>query len=990
MVGTVEAPFSPSGVVGAVRKYKPVGMERYIDEISSAIRTALRSGENVLIVVIAPYGWGKSELLDELANTLEGFEVTRTVLIPGRISLIEKIRTRRDEEKPFLLLVDEADEITRMVELQKLGALNDDKFREMLLSMGREIRAILEPRSHLDLLGNIRNVRNVALIMAVTPQLYYTVLKNMLPDIFDVARGRVYKEVKLDERIPLWLFHEMVKSRLRAYGQENLFTLSDISAVYHIAMRIERNPSPRLLVKLMFKLYQYKKYGNGILDLVKEPDIAGLVKGRQADPLLPYVLAGIPIPEIPGEYHDSFHRVNVVKIPFDDKEALRALNDVRLRNGLLPLPTRDVYDASFAPFDYYTMAHDGTVYLYVALPDVPSELQQFFDHIAYIPNRALLKAVFADDDRRDLVERTVRHVTAKFESADIHELVEDLVEIAGARVPLSHGKATIQNRQDMRLGLVTLYVLNEHDFESAASTISAIIDRGTIADMPVDSVIIFLLSNTLLSSILEEKVSPLLQRRWKSVYRDPAHVFAKLFYYGADRIERLRDSIVFSELRKVYGDENPYSEHAQTVRDIINDVAAHVESARRALYRYTLAIRRNKEGKGAALRRIVSAWLQDQCVDQPNIWCGDGGKPSLSLVEESFYEYLTAVDAHITQKTLEREIRRLYPVHLWRDFKEDDLIHIMVLRGLLVPCGTKVYKPFPYAEDCARKFLESIIAEIRSLENISIDLNTHLGIIRLSERVPMEIGDVPIATSSFKSLSSAIISLTEKRDIIARIHEEKRRELSAIGKNIVELTAKVRVLDRLGRLTHIRDAVQSHLDRQEYGLAISLLKNEAIIAEKVDEALRIFHDYKDDLNMDENELYEDLNTILSMPQPLSLIDAYIRDLRLIAEELRTDRISRLESLRKEAEETETMVRWVRRRLGIDVKHDKKTLLKVLSEKAHRMGVDPHLMIAIARLGYNTGIDVERLATELGIPKNVVMMQLEKLVEMGVVEKKYVA
>ncbi len=982
-------PFSPSGVVSTVRKYRPVGMERYIDEITTAIRTALRGGENVLIVIIAPYGWGKSELLDELANTLEGFEVVRTVLVPGKISLIEKIQSRKDVLKPFLLLVDEADEITRIVELQKLGALNNDELREMLLGVGREIRAILEPRSHLDLLGSADKARNVVLVMAVTPQLYYTVLKNMLPDIFDIARGRVYREIKLDERVPLWLFHEMVKSRARAYGEEKLFTFSDISTVYHIAVRMERNPSPRLLVKLMYKLYQYKKYGNGILDLVKEPDVSDLVKGRD-NPLLPHVIAGIPVPTIPDGYNDHFQRVAVVKVPFDDREALRALNEARLRYGLPPLPTRDVYDVSFAPFDYYTLVHDGSVYLYVALPEVPSELKQFFDHVAYIPNKTLLKSVFADDDKRDLVEHVVRHVTARFESADVHELVEDLVDISGARVPLPQGKATVQNRQDIRLGLVTLHVINEHDLRSAVSTISSIVDGGTIADMPVDSVIIFLLSSTVLSSVLEEKAAPLLQKRWKAVYKDPAHVFVKLFCYGADKMERLRDSIIFNELRRVYGDENPYSEHSQTAKDVISDVATHIEAVRRTLYKYTLAIKRSKEGKATLLRRIASAWLQGSCTDQPHLWCDEGGRPSLSLVEESFYEYLAAIDAHITHKTLEREIARLYPVHLWRDFKEDDLINLMVLRGLLVPCGPKTYKSFPHSGDCAKRFLESVIAEVRSLESISIEVNTPLGVIRLSERVPLEIGDVPVAISSPKELSSTLISLMEKRDIAIKLHEEKKRELTAIGKNMAELAVKVKGLEKFRRLARIREAIQSHLDRREYGNALSLLKREADIADRVNETIRLFHNYKYDLDMDEGELHEDLEAILSLTEPLNLIDVYIRDLKLIAEELRTDRISHFESLRKEAEEVEAMVRWVRRRLGIDVKPDKKALLKLISEKARKMGIDAHLMIAIAKLGYNTGIDIDRLVTELGMPRSAVMAQLERLAEMGVVEKKYVA
>ena len=989
VAGTVGTPFSPSGVVKAVRRYRAVGMEKYIGEVLDAVQAALKSGENALVAVIAPYGWGKSELLDELSYILEDFEVERTVLAPGKVSLIDKLRRRKDRRRPFLLLIDEADEISRMLELQKLGVLNDGKFREMLLDIGREIRAILEPRSHADILGDVNMATDVVLIVAVTPQLYYSILKNMLPDIFDVARGRIYKEIKLDERMPLWLFHEMVKNRLGAYGEGGLFTLSDIAAVYHLASKIERVPSPRLLVKLAYKLYHYKKEGKGLLDLVKEPEIARMVKRGVEDSLLVNVLPGLPILTVPDKYQSYFHRVKLVKLPFSDREALRVLNEARLRHGLPPIPTRDVRDVSFAPFDFYTVLDSGEVYLYVAFPEPIPELQHYLDGDAYIPKKDLLMSIFYEDDKRDVVEHIVREVNSRFESADIHELVEGLLGISGARSILPNGKATVQNSHDIRLGLITLYVLNEKDLEVSASAISAIIDRGSIGETPIDAAIILLLSNVLLSSTLEERIAPLLEKRWKLVYREPAHVFVKVLYYGADKAERLRDSIVFNELRKVYGDENPYSESSQHMWELANSVAAHIESARKALYQYTLALRRGRDGKGAVLRRIVSAWLQGKCSDQLPLWCA-GERLSLSTVEESFYEYLLTVDAPVTQKTLEREIRRLYPVHLWRDFKEDDLVHIMVLRGLLVPCDARSYKPFPYAGSCIKKFLESMIEETHSLSNISVEAETHLGTIKLTYRIPLDVDKAPITIPDPKTLSSMVLSLLEKRDTLAKIHEEKKRELSTLAKNIAELAAKVKELERFDRLTYIRDLLQAHIGRGEYEQALTLLRNEAMIAEKVVEVLHLFSSYKEDVDIDEEALYEDLRAILSLPQPLSRIDTYMSDFRRIAEELKMERIAHFESLKREVEEVETMARWARRRLGVEAKPDKKTLVKILSEKARNIGVDVHLMIAIAKLGYNTGIDIARISTELGLPRDIIVEQLEKLVSKGIIEKKYVA
>jgi Mrp family chromosome partitioning ATPase len=78
----VDLPFSPSGVTHLVRRHRSVGFERELQEIAEVLRVAKEGNNNVLAVVVAPYGWGKSELLDEVEvyAAEEGFDVVRAAL----------------------------------------------------------------------------------------------------------------------------------------------------------------------------------------------------------------------------------------------------------------------------------------------------------------------------------------------------------------------------------------------------------------------------------------------------------------------------------------------------------------------------------------------------------------------------------------------------------------------------------------------------------------------------------------------------------------------------------------------------------------------------------------------------------------------------------------------------------------------------------------------------------------------------------------------
>lgn len=108
------------------------------------------------------------------------------------------------------------------------------------------------------------------MVLAFTPQLYYNILKNMVPDVFDITRGgRVYMEIVLDERMPLWLYEAMLVQRFNAYSTDERLDLvrkglvnslhplrrEYLATLYELVANTEGGKaSPRALVKFTSKL----------------------------------------------------------------------------------------------------------------------------------------------------------------------------------------------------------------------------------------------------------------------------------------------------------------------------------------------------------------------------------------------------------------------------------------------------------------------------------------------------------------------------------------------------------------------------------------------------------------------------------------------------------------------------------------------------------------------------------------------------------------
>jgi len=117
-LGFVDRPFNPSGLPPMTRRYATMGLDKEISEVMKAIDVFLRGSDNMLLVIIGPYGFGKSDLLDDVEERLKGLNIDtiRTALslsMSIKDFLISRLRDR-DPSKPMVIMFDEADELTML------------------------------------------------------------------------------------------------------------------------------------------------------------------------------------------------------------------------------------------------------------------------------------------------------------------------------------------------------------------------------------------------------------------------------------------------------------------------------------------------------------------------------------------------------------------------------------------------------------------------------------------------------------------------------------------------------------------------------------------------------------------------------------------------------------------------------------------------------------------------------------------------------------
>lgn len=152
--GFIDRPLNPSGVPPIERRYSPVGFEGELERVKAAINAFLRGGsDNIAVVIVGQYGWGgKSELLDAVEAVAHGLGL-RVLRLPLTFGLdinviINSLLKARgsSNEPPLLLLIDEADEVSRAVELSNALSPGDaGKVRDLVIRLGSLIRALIEP-----------------------------------------------------------------------------------------------------------------------------------------------------------------------------------------------------------------------------------------------------------------------------------------------------------------------------------------------------------------------------------------------------------------------------------------------------------------------------------------------------------------------------------------------------------------------------------------------------------------------------------------------------------------------------------------------------------------------------------------------------------------------------------------------------------------------------------------------------------------------------
>ncbi|MEM3996488.1 MAG: hypothetical protein QXP31_05430, partial [Pyrobaculum sp.] len=602
MYAFVDLPFSPSGVTHLVRLHRAVGFEKEVQQLLEVLKVVKTSNNNVLAVVVAPYGWGKSELLDELENVAveEGFDVVRTALSLEKDFVIDVSAKKQD--KPMLVLIDEADEISRVVAAHKLGALSDERFMSLLQKTATYIRALLEPRSYARILGNPERFNKVAIVVALTPQLYYTILKNVIPDVFDLTTGRVFREIVIDTRYPFWQFVETVKQRLWAYSTPERikkvesgdldplspFTLAELAALYNLA-RKKGEAAPRPLMKYAARLLQYKTEGRRLADLLREEGIDADVD----DEVLELAFSGMP--------HDidklrrASREVYLYKVPFEDKEALSVVREYLALRGY-DIDPRDPKTASYEPYLYYTVVEEGRLYLYLMSEE---KLELPLVGRRHVVSEDVARLVISSD--LQTASAIAKEYGERLENpAYLHEEVEQVLGVAGVRLRICCGQVVWANNMGFREGYAFLHVDREDELKKAAEALSDIIAQGAVGGYVVDYVHVFITSRLLLTETIHSALAPLLSAYWKRFYAEPAQNFITVQIYGADKFEKLKFELIKHTVDKILkkGEKPPA---------FVDELRLAREKLRENVLKYTLALRRGKERKIIALIKAAEA-----------------------------------------------------------------------------------------------------------------------------------------------------------------------------------------------------------------------------------------------------------------------------------------------------------------------------------------------------------------------------------------------
>jgi hypothetical protein len=649
-----------------------VGFENELGRIKSAINAFLKGSDNIAVVIVGQYGWGKSELLDAVeaeAHRL-GLKTLRLPLTFGLdintvISTI--LNARRASADPMLILIDEADEVSRVVELSNAISPGDAaKVRDMVIKLGSLIRALIEPRNYRDVLGvDPRRLGRLMIILAFTPQLYYNILKNMVPDVFDITRGRIYAEIVLDERMPLWLYEAMLIQRFNSYSTDERLELvrkglmnplhplrrEYLATLYEIVVNTEGGKaSPRALVKFTSKLLDllidrgvalnYEIFEDFLRMEVSTGELKAYLdvvgegpsddNGQRVFKAL--LLSGIPrtLDDLNAELgFDTSPIVNalvkaglveevqVVRVRLDPN-ALARVNNELVRLGIAPIEG-DLRDISISYGSYYTAYEDGPT-MYIILP---ANLKTDFANAArafQASPRLHRMLVFGREPEeivraKEEVSRAIGIINAFRE-----ELATEIVRAAlNSQLTLHQVSQGIwvsvhESPLDARLGVV---VGLDADINQLIKFLGKVVSEGSFIingqEKILDALLVIIVSRSLLTSDINNAITSALgSLSWKVVL-GPINDYVYFSVFGSDGIDRLRSIIIGSRLERVDRVPREYAAFLERLNEYRNEVSAFRDRVRQRILRYTMAIRRGaKESKESVIRRIVEALATNQ------------------------------------------------------------------------------------------------------------------------------------------------------------------------------------------------------------------------------------------------------------------------------------------------------------------------------------------------------------------------------------------
>ncbi|MGC8582878.1 MAG: ATPase [Thermoproteus sp.] len=946
MLNITDSPFNPSGVTHLHRLHRALGFDKELAQIADLFDLVAKTRNNVLAVVVAPYGYGKSEFLDEVQREADsrGLRTIRVALTHTfKEDILRSLQEKRQGE-PLLVLIDEADELSRIAAMHRLGALSNDEFRQAVMDLASIVRALLEPRNYPQVLKNPENYDRVLVIAALTPQVYYTILKNVVPDVFDLTTGRVYKEIVLDTRYPFWLFVEMVASRLDAYIRAKRpdklwpFTLGELAALYNIAVK-KGEVSPRYLLKLAARLFELKNKGKGLAELAEEEGIY-----IQKKELVEYILSGLPAINIEEKYIDIFKKKYLYRIPFSDKEAVAAVNRfLKLRGGEIK-PT-DERSASYEPNLYYTIMENGELMIYFVHDEVLEELREYLLGEAYVVSDDVISAA----DKREDMYRISKELLAKLQDPQqfLNE-IEKILDLNGIKIKICCGKAIWYNNLGFRELILLIYLDKENDINNIRGFMSKIIAEGALEEYPIDYIIAYIFSNVLLTDELEASISQLLKISWKNLYIDSAGKYVYLNIYGADKLDRLKTDIVKFQIDRILGrDAGPL--------EMLENLKLYREKARENVLKYTLALRRGKERKELSLLKVAEQLISGEVPE---------GMTAYHRVVDVL---IRGIENDMHEKELKTFIARLFPVNLWRDLREDDLVTLMIYTGYLIPRDDRIYVKFNMED--ARRYLEALSKELYTYSEVTVSFKSKIfGEIKLSKKLDIE--KIPLEFKDAKEYAALVVRL--KKALLAAQQEA----VAVRGELEQELRAKK---DLVGILEKLAERMPQRI--KYMALDEKVAERESTILKAVDEIMEIWkglHPLARELGK-AISVEADLGILLNLPEPW--VEDYLATLRLYSVKLREE----YEAYRKDSERRRRVAEWVKVRLGASDGVD-----EVLKKKSEELQVPYRLLYAIASRGPGAELDPDVLASEASMEAWLVSKYLDVLAEKGLVAKKYVS